>query len=170
MRTAKAAIGSVAFFLLAPGVVAGAIPWWLTGWEARPDWPAPVAVAGWVLATAGVVVLVRAFVRFAEEGLGTPAPVAPTERLVVGGPYRYVRNPMYLAVLATIAGQAVALGRWILVAYAVVVWVAFASFVGLYEEPHLTRRFGARYEAYRAAVPGWVPLLRPWRQPNDADS
>ena len=86
--------------------------------------------------------LVQAFARFVREGLGTPAPVAPTETLVVGGLYRYVRNPMYLAVLATIVGQALLLGQPILLGYAFVVWIAFASFVRFYEEPHLTRRFG----------------------------
>ena len=162
MRRTNAAIGSAVFFVLAPGVVAGAIPWWLTGWEVRWSWPAPVRVAGAALVAAGVVVLVQAFGRFVREGLGTPAPVAPTETLVVGGLYRYVRNPMYLAVLATIVGQGLLLGQAVLFGYAVVVWVAFASFVRLYEEPHLSQRFGASYQVYRAAVPAWVPRPRPW--------
>ena len=118
-------------------------------------------MSGAVLTAAGVVVLVQAFARFVREGLGTPAPVAPTETLVVGGLYRYVRNPMYLAVLATIVGQALLLGQPILLGYAFVVWIAFASFVRFYEEPHLTRRFGESYRAYRAAVPAWVPRVRP---------
>ncbi|MGA9160933.1 MAG: isoprenylcysteine carboxylmethyltransferase family protein [Actinomycetota bacterium] len=162
MRRTNAAIGSAVFFVLAPGVVAGAIPWWLTGWEVRGPWPAPIRVAGAALVVAGVVVLVQAFARFVLEGLGTPAPVAPTETLVVGGLYRYVRNPMYLAVLATIVGQALLLAQPVLFGYAVVVCGAFASFVRLYEEPHLSDRFGASYQAYRAAVPAWVPRWRPW--------
>src|SRR5215467_7357831 len=87
MRRARAAAGSTAFFVLAPGVV----------------------------------VLIHAFARFILEGIGTPAPVAPTERLVVGGLYRYVRNPMYLAVVACIVGQALALGQPALLLYAVLV-------------------------------------------------
>jgi protein-S-isoprenylcysteine O-methyltransferase Ste14 len=110
MRKPTAAAGSAAFFVLAPGVVAGLIPWWLTGWQVRhpqPSWAwVPLRVAGGILIAAGVVVLVQAFVRFVAEGVGTPAPVAPTRHLVVGGLYRYVRNPMYLAVVATIVGQA----------------------------------------------------------------
>ena len=101
-----------------------------------------------------VRVLVQAFARFVHEGLGTPAPVAPTETLVVGGLYRYVRNPMYLAVLATILGQALLLGQPVLFGYAFVVWLAFASFVRFYEEPHLTQRFGQSYRAYRARRAG----------------
>jgi len=161
MRRMNATIGTVVFFVLAPGVVAGAIPWWLTGWDVQGSWPAAVRASGAVLTAAGVVVLVQAFARFVREGLGTPAPVAPTEILVVGGLYRYVRNPMYLAVLATIVGQALLLGQPILLGYAFVVWLAFASFVRFYEEPHLTSRFGESYRAYRAAVPAWVPRVRP---------
>ena len=91
----------------------------------------------------------------------TSGPVAPTDRLVVGGLYRFVRNPMYLAVLAAIAGQAVMLGQPVLVAYGVVVGVAVVSFVRGYEEPTLQQRFGPAYDEYRQAVPAWLPRLRP---------
>ena len=96
------------------------------------------------------------------EGLGTPAPVAPTERLVVGGLYRYVRNPMYLAVAATIVGQALLLGRPILLLYAGAFAVTVAAFVHWYEEPTLRRQFGDDYERYRHAVPAWWPRRTPW--------
>jgi protein-S-isoprenylcysteine O-methyltransferase Ste14 len=167
MRKAAAAAGSAAFFVLAPGVVAGAVPWWLTGWRVAQPLPAwaPLRVVGAVLIAGGVAVLVHAFVRFVVEGLGTPAPVAPTARLVVGGLYRHVRNPMYLAVVATIVGQALALGRPALLGYAAAVAGATAAFVRWYEEPALRERFGAQYEAYRRAVPGWWPRLRPWTGP-----
>ena len=120
------------------------------------------AAFGVALLVAAVLVLVSAFARFVTEGLGTPAPVAPTERLVIGGLYRYVRNPMYLAVLVAIAGQALILGRMALVAYGFVVAVAFVVFVRLYEEPTLRVTFGDAYENYRRAVPGWWPRRRPW--------
>jgi protein-S-isoprenylcysteine O-methyltransferase Ste14 len=165
MQRLRAAVGSVVFFALAPGVVAGLVPWWLTGWSARtplPWWWQPLRVVGVVLLAAGAGVLVHAFARFVVEGLGTPAPVAPTRELVVGGLYRYVRNPMYLAVLAAIVGQALILARPVLLAYAVVVAAAFVMFVRAYEEPTLARQFGARYQAYRQAVPGWWPRRRPW--------
>ena len=167
MHKLRAALGSVVFFALAPGVVAGLVPWWLTSWKAaaRPAWWLPLRATGAVLLLAGVGVLVHAFARFVVEGLGTPAPVAPTRELVVGGLYRYVRNPMYLAVLAAIVGQALLLGRPVLLAYAAAVAAAFVAFVHWYEEPTLARQFGERYQAYRRAVPGWWPRRRPWRPP-----
>src|SRR5919107_2305543 len=121
MRRSTAAVGSAVFFLLAPGVVGGLIPWLLTdGWQAREplSYWAPMRVLGGILLVAGLIALVGAFVRFVVEGFGTPAPVAAPERLVVGGVYRYVRNPMYVAVLAVIVGQALLLGRLGLLLYA----------------------------------------------------
>ena len=163
MERGVAAAGTATFFAAAPGVVAGVVPWALTGWhEGDPGAPVPARVAGWALVVAGTAVLVAAFVRFAREGRGTPAPVAPTEVLVVGGLYRYVRNPMYLAVLSVVAGQALVLWRPVLVAYGAALAVAFVAFVLGYEEPTLRRRYGAGYDRYRAAVPGWWPRLRPW--------
>jgi protein-S-isoprenylcysteine O-methyltransferase Ste14 len=170
MRKPAAAIGSAVFFLVAPGIIAGLIPWWLTGWHMRQPLPywAPMRALGVLLLVPGVIVLVHAFARFVVEGLGTPAPIAPPERLVVGGPYRYVRNPMYVAVLTTILGQALLLGQPVLVGYAAAVWLATAAFVRWYEEPALARRFGAEYQAYLRDVPAWWPRLRPWK-PGERD-
>lgn len=159
---ARAALGSLVFLVVAPGVVAGLVPWLLTGWEAGTTFRWPVRLLGGALVVAGVAVLLKAFTRFVTEGLGTPAPVAPTERLVVGGLYRYVRNPMYLAVGATIVGQGLLLARPVLLLYAAVFGVAVATFVRLYEEPTLARRFGSEYEEYCRAVPGWWPRRSPW--------
>ena len=162
MRTGRAAAGTALFFALAPGVVAGLVPWLLSGWETARDWGAARPV-GAALVLAGGVVLVSAFVRFVTEGIGTPAPVAPTEHLVVGGLYRHVRNPMYLAVTAVIVGQGLVLGRPGLLAYGALVAATTAAFARVYEEPALRRRFGDEYETYRRAVPGWCPRLRGWR-------
>jgi len=97
---------------IGPGVVAGVIPWRLTHWQVPyPASGGPGARAvGLVLIGGGAAVLVHSFARFVVEGVGTPVPVAPTQRLVVGGLYRHVRNPMYLALEAAILGQALLLG------------------------------------------------------------
>jgi protein-S-isoprenylcysteine O-methyltransferase Ste14 len=146
----------MAFLVLAPGLVAGLVPWLLTGWQSTgpPVW---LQALGWIVLSMGVAVVVESFARFAIEGIGTPAPAAPTEKLVVGGLYRYVRNPMYLAVGAVILGQAAVLGRWVLVAYAAAFGATVWSFVHWYEEPTLRRQFGAAYDEYVATAPGWWP-------------
>jgi protein-S-isoprenylcysteine O-methyltransferase Ste14 len=164
MRIATAAAGSSLFFALAPGVVAGVVPWWLTSWDAEPVW-LPLRVLGVVVLVAGAAVLVHAFARFVAEGLGTPAPVAPTRHLVVGGLYRWVRNPMYLAVVGSVVGQALLLGRPALLLYALFLQVLFVAFVRGYEEPTLRSQFGSEYEAYCRAVPGWWPRARPAPRP-----
>jgi protein-S-isoprenylcysteine O-methyltransferase Ste14 len=161
MRKSQALIGSSIFFALAPGMVAGLLPWWITGWRMLPVWPS-VRTIGALFTAAGAAFLLHAFARFVTEGRGTPAPVAPTEHLVTGGVYRYVRNPMYLSVLAAIFGQALLFGQPALLVYGVMVGAAVVSFVLAYEEPVLSRRYGAEYAAYKAAVPGWLPRLTPW--------
>jgi protein-S-isoprenylcysteine O-methyltransferase Ste14 len=163
VRRPTAAAGSALFFAVAPGVIAGVIPWAITGWDTESEWWLPLRVLGGVLIVAGAAVLVHAFGRFVVEGLGTPAPVAPTEHLVVGGLYRYVRNVMYIAVTTTIVGQALLLGQVALLVWAAVAWAAMAAFVVSYEEPTLAERYGAQYEEYRRAVPAWWPRLRPRR-------
>jgi len=164
MRTFSAIAGSALFLVVAPGVVAGLAPWLLTDgyrvpWSAVPGFM-PV---GFVLVVGAAAILLHAFARFALEGLGTPAPVAPTEKLVVGGIYRHVRNPMYVAVLSIILGQALIFSSWPVVIYGLIAAAAMVSFVRVYEEPTLASRYGAEYEAYRRAVPGWLPRITPWR-------
>jgi protein-S-isoprenylcysteine O-methyltransferase Ste14 len=106
---------------------------------------------------------VDSFGRFALQGLGTPAPIAPTQHLVVTGLYRYVRNPIYVAVAAVIFGQAVLFGDWRLFAYGAVFCLVCHLFVVGYEEPTLKKSFGAEYEAFRINVPRWIPRLTAWR-------
>jgi protein-S-isoprenylcysteine O-methyltransferase Ste14 len=157
----KAAAGSLLFLLVAPGVVAGLVPWAITGWRVETDFTAARA-AGAILIAVGAGFLLHAFTRFVLEGVGTPAPVAPPTRLVVGGAYRYVRNPMYLALEALIVGQALFFGQPVLLAWGAAIGIAVFTFVRLYEEPTLARQFGRSYEAYRRGVPGWIPRLTPW--------
>jgi protein-S-isoprenylcysteine O-methyltransferase Ste14 len=159
----RAWIGTIVFLFLAPGIVAGLIPLLITGWR-MPDWGGwlvPVAIVAGVLILGGIVVLLDAFVRFARAD-GTPAPPAPTAHLVVVGPYRFVRNPMYLAVAAIILGQVLLFGSWAALVYLGVALTAVVLFVTFYEEPTLERVYGEEYRAYRANVRGWIPRLRPW--------
>jgi protein-S-isoprenylcysteine O-methyltransferase Ste14 len=165
MRQAIAALGSTLFFLLGPGTFVGLIPWLVTRWRIHQPlryW-APMRWLGLILLVGGLTVLIQAFARFVVEGFGTPVPVAAPERLVVGGPYRYVRNPMYLAILAAIVGQALLLGQLRLLLLPAALWPIIAAYVRWHEEPALARRFGADYEAYRRVVPAWRPRLRLFR-------
>ena len=155
MDRTRAAAGSSLFFAVAPGVVAGLIPYLMTGWEG--DAPIALRVLGALVTAAGAAVLIHAFARFVREGVGTPAPVAPTQHLVVGGLYRYIRNPMYVAVVACAAGQAALFGDVALLVYAAGLLVLFVAFVKGYEEPTLREQFGAEYDAYGGQVPGWWP-------------
>jgi protein-S-isoprenylcysteine O-methyltransferase Ste14 len=165
VRRRAAAAGSSLFFALAPGTFAGLIPWWMTGW--RFERPAshwlPVQVVGALTLVAGATFLIHAFARFVIDGLGTPAPVAPTHRLVVTGVYRYVRNPMYLAVTACVVGQSLLFGQLALLVYAAAFLAVTVGFVLLYEEPTLAGQFPEDYAAYRSAVPGWWPRRHPYQ-------
>lgn len=160
----QAAVGT-AVFALAPATVAGLVPWLLTRWEVQRPVPggAVAQLAGALLVGAGASVVANSFVRFAIEGVGTPAPFAPPKHLVVSGLYRYVRNPMYVSIGAAVTGQGVLLGQPKLFGFAALAAIPVVAFVRFYEEPALARKFGAEYEEYRKNVPRWLPRLTPWR-------
>jgi len=162
-RQAFAVLGSAVFFVIAPGTVAVYVPWRITRWQFGPPLLGiPLSrAAGVLLLAVGLPMLLDSVRRFAMEGLGTPAPVAPTEHLVVSGFYRCVRNPMYVAVAAVIFGQALLFGSVALLQYGAAVWVAFHLFVLLYEEPVLRHKYGEEYDRFVAEVPRWLPRLRP---------
>jgi len=157
----SALFGSVSFFVVGPGLEAGVAPWLLTDWDAGAASVA-VRIVGAALMAAGLTLLLACFAHFVAEGRGTPSPLAPPGRLVVGGPYRWVRNPMYVATAALIAGQGLLLARPILLVAAGVYVTALAALDRFHERPRLARRFGAPYETYAQAVPGWIPRRRPW--------
>ncbi|MBX3483976.1 isoprenylcysteine carboxylmethyltransferase family protein [Phenylobacterium sp.] len=161
MKRSYAVLGSALFLVVAPGTLAGLIPWWLTRWEG-PASNLPLAALGGLVAALGLALLIECFGRFALQGRGTPAPLAPPDRLVVTGAYRRVRNPMYVAVTAMVLGQAALFADWRVAAYGLVLWLGFHAFVLGYEEPTLRRQFPDHYAAFFAAVPRWRPRLRPW--------
>ncbi len=164
MRKVLAIIGSAVFLVIAPGFVAGLMPWWISHWRVEaPFFGLPLfRVVGGLLIMLGAIGLLDSFARFALRGVGTPAPVFPTRHLVVSGLYRYVRNPMYIAVVITILGQGLILGNVTLLEYGGLVWVLFHMFVLVYEEPTLKASFGSEYKHFCAGVPRWIPRFTPW--------
>jgi protein-S-isoprenylcysteine O-methyltransferase Ste14 len=164
-RRAIAAVGTLAFLVLAPGTVAVLLPWTISRWRVHAPFPgfAVLRVAGVTFVVTGACVLLESFAQFALHGLGTPAPPFPTKRLVVTGFYRLVRNPMYVAVVSIVLGQALFLGSVDLLLYGLCVWLVTHLFVLLYEEPKLKRSFGAEYDDYSAHVRRWIPRLNAWQ-------
>ena len=163
-RRILAIVGSAIFLVLAPGMLAGVVPWWISHWrvEAALLGLPVLRFAGGVLLVLGAVGVLDSFGRFAIQGIGTPAPVFPTRHLVVTGLYRYVRNPIYVAVVSTILGQGLILGNVRLLEYGGLLWLFFHLAVLIYEEPTLRASFGSEYSAFCAAVPRWIPRLTPW--------
>jgi protein-S-isoprenylcysteine O-methyltransferase Ste14 len=162
MHIRSAVLGSAIFFIVVPCTVAGLIPWLLARrYDEAPPRDPVLAAACFVAIVCAVSVLLYSFAHFALKGRGTPAPIAPTENLVVSGPYRFVRNPMYVAVLSIIFAQALLFSAVPVLIYGLLVCVAMVVFTRFYEEPTLGRRHGSAYDRYRAAVPGWWPRLTP---------
>ena len=153
------ALRSFLFLLVAPGMVAGYIPLALLreGPRMQTGLFTYLAFPLWIV---GGLILLWSFWNFLAQGRGTPAPIDPPKELVAVGFYRYVRNPMYVAVLAVIIGHFLWFGYWNLLIYAVIVFVAFHAFVTYYEEPNLKRKFGAAYEDYLKKVPRWIPRFK----------
>ena len=162
MRRIAAIVGSAIFLVIAPGIVAGYVPWRICRWhvEAPLLGTSSLRVVGVLLIAEGLSVLLDSFTRFALNGLGTPAPILPTRHLVVTGLYRYVRNPMYIAVVSLILGQGLFFGSVLVLEYGIAVWVAFYLFVLIYEEPTLRKSYGPEYEEFCDNVPRWIPHLR----------
>ena len=169
IRKVAAILGSAVFLVIAPGFVAGLVPWWISNWHLQTPFLGlqPLRFAGGLLTAGGAAGLLDSFLRFAWQGLGTPAPVFPTRHLVVTGLYRYVRNPMYVAVVSTILGQALIFGNVRLLEYGGIVLLLFHIFVLVYEEPILKASFGEEYEVFRANLPRWIPRITPWRSHID---
>ena len=168
MHRAVAVVGSLLFLVVAPGTLAVFVPFWISGWRVAPPLVGFVGfrVLGALLMAAGLPVLLDSFARFALKGLGTPAPIAPPERLVVTGLYRHVRNPIYVALTSLIVGQALFFGDVRLFEYGLGLWAFFYIWVLALEEPELRARFGAEYRDFCAHVRRWIPRLKPWLGPS----
>ena len=164
MRRILAIVGSAIFLVIAPGIVAGYMPWRISRWHVGAPLLGTSAfrLVGVLFIVAGIPVLLDSFARFALQGFGTPAPIFPTLHLVVSGFFRYVRNPMYVAVVSLILGQGLFFGSIRLLEYGIAVCVGFYLFVLIYEEPVLRKSYGPEYEEFCANVPRWIPRFTAW--------
>jgi protein-S-isoprenylcysteine O-methyltransferase Ste14 len=163
MRTSAVVATSVAWFVATAGTCGCLFPYRLNDWhfhEPLPYWGVARAV-GVLLICAGLIPVVASFAGFFRAG-GTPVPAASPPRLVTSGFYRYVRNPIYVGFLAVLAGQTLLFGSLGMLEYTAVACCIAAAAVRFYDERVLARKFGAEYQAYRRAVPAWLPRLRPW--------
>jgi len=112
---------------------------------------------GLLLILSGAVFYFWSAWHFAFTGKGTPAPIDPPKIVVTRGLYRHVKNPMYVGNFSILLGEFILFGSLALLLFALLIWIAFHTFVTLYEEPHLRKTFGAGYEEYRNSVPRWIP-------------
>jgi protein-S-isoprenylcysteine O-methyltransferase Ste14 len=155
----RALVGTIVFVAILPATVIVLGPYWITGWHLREPFLGTTLTrwVGVLLIVVALPVFISFLGRFVFEGRGTPAPIAPTERLVVGGPFRWTRNPGYVAVDAMLVGQGLVLASPAVLVYAALIALAFHVFVLVYEEPTLRSTYGAEYDGYCRRVPRWIP-------------
>jgi protein-S-isoprenylcysteine O-methyltransferase Ste14 len=154
---------SILFVLFGgPGILLLYLPLWITHFRlpaGEPVWQTLIAA---VLIVAGLIPALESVRRFIYVGRGTLVPVAPPERLVVSGLYRYVRNPMYVGVMIALTGEALLFWNRGILIEAVLVCVGFDVFIRFHEEPSLASRYPEEYPSYKRNVPRWLPRLKPW--------
>ncbi len=157
---------NILFTLVAPGTVTVFIPYWLLTSRTTSSVLdlGLFRYSGLLFIGIGVALYFWCLWHFTFSGRGTPAPIAPTETLVVQGPFRWVRNPIYVAVVAILLGEALFFEEHLLFVYAVAVFVVFHLFTRLYEEPTLRQQFGDEYEAYCKSVSRWFPWKHLFRR------
>ena len=152
------ALKTLVFSILVPGTVAGVIPWLLLQGASGPVLLLPsIWMVGFLPLLLGVGLYLWCAGAFTFIGKGTPAPIDTPKFLVTQGPYQWVRNPMYLAVLSIVIGEAILFRSYLLVGYALLVWAVVHMFVVFVEEPSLRHQFGESYETYLSSVPRWLP-------------
>jgi protein-S-isoprenylcysteine O-methyltransferase Ste14 len=162
--TRRSVVVSLLFIVFGgPGFVLVYIPYWITRFRIPAGEPVWQIVLAAVLIAAGAAPSFDSMKRFVFVGRGTLVPAVPTERLVVSGFYRHVRNPMYTGLLVVLAGEAMLFESRNLVLYIAAIWLATHLFICFYEEPTLMRRYDVEYLRFKKHVPRWIPRLRPWR-------
>lgn len=150
------ALKTAVFSVIVPGGLTAGVPWLLVHGRVRIELGA-AALTGLALVALGAACYAVCALDFVVAGGGTPAPLDPPKALVARRLYRFVRNPMYVAVLLALSGETMALRSATLLVYALMISLLFHLFVVLYEEPALRAQFGPSYDAYCGAVPRWLP-------------
>lgn len=166
--------GLVRTLIVLPGTVLVFIPavilWVTEDWKVSAELTTGCQLPFWLALSAGSIGLglgvwtVTIFMKFGE---GTPAPWDPPKKLLVRGPYRYVRNPMIIGALLMLLAEALLLQSWPIAVWMMVFFIGNSIYFPLIEERGLEKRFGDDYREYEANVPRWIPRIRPWKQAND---
>lgn len=147
------------FTILQPGMVAGLIPFWLTGKDFREGFAQPFTFSnfsGIFIFTIGFILMLTCIIGFAVQGRGTLSPADPTKKLVSTGLYRFSRNPMYIGVMMMLIGESIFFRLFVLAIYSLIIFTAFNIFIIYFEEPRLRKDFGDDYSKYMKAVRRWL--------------
>ena len=142
-----------------PAVVLLLMPWYITHFQISATGSLARNIPAVVLITIGLIPLFESIWRFIVVGRGTLMPAVPTERLVVSGLYRHVRNPMYLGVVTALTGEALLFASRHMLVYLAIIWSIMHGFVCFYEEPRLAGTHGEEYSRFKRNVPRWIPRL-----------
>lgn len=160
-------------FVVLPGIALLLVPvlivWFSRGSQMASSWAKPDQAGFWLGLLAGILgawlslASVSTMLRYGE---GTPAPWEPTRRLVLRGPYRYVRNPMMLGVMLLLLAETLLLQSWGIAIWLAIFWLLNVLYLPRVEEKGLEQRFGEDYRQYTANVPRWIPRTTPWEGPT----
>jgi protein-S-isoprenylcysteine O-methyltransferase Ste14 len=151
---------SLLFLVIVPGLLLGYVPFSISLTDIQLFEAGALRYLAFLLWPLGAAVMFWCFRDFTFRGRGTPAPFDPPKELVISGPYRYVRNPMYAGGILVLLGWAVWSPSLALIVAPFLFFAATHLFVTIYEEPTLENKFGAAYEEYLQKVPRWIPHLR----------
>jgi len=154
-------IRTLVYASLFVGLILVYLPGQVLSWSGitRPSSIGTQQALGMIVGAIGAIIALWCVVTFAFSGKGTPAPFDPPRRLVNRGPYKFVRNPMYIGAGLALTGAAVFYESWPLLSYAVIFFVITHCFIVWYEEPTLRRTFGKDYETYCQQVKRWLPSI-----------
>jgi protein-S-isoprenylcysteine O-methyltransferase Ste14 len=138
--------------------------WFLPRWIIGNGAFAGPRLPGWIVIVCGAVIAGSCVFEFAWRGIGTPAPFDPPRRLVISGPYRWVRNPMYLGMGVILLGEAITFPRLTTMMLIMIasLWCALMLFIIGFEEPTLRAKFGEDYIEYCKHVRRWIPRFKPF--------